>query len=64
MLYFLENTNELGMKEGVDFFLIRDNCYTELQPEDEDGRTLTCIGFRSMDAETIDKVGKKYYLYM
>lgn len=56
--------DKLGMKEGVDFFLIRDNCYTELQPEDEDGRTLTCIGFRPMDAETIDKVGKKYHLYM
>jgi len=55
---------ELGMKEGEDFFLIRDNCYTELQPEDEDGRTLTCIGFKPMDAETIDKVGKKYHLYM
>ena len=55
---------ELGMKEGIDFFLIRDNCYTELQPEDEDGKTLTCIGFRPMDAETIDKVGKKYHLYM
>lgn len=27
----------LGMQEGVDFFLIRDNCYTELAPEDEDG---------------------------
>jgi len=55
---------ELGMKEGEDFFLIRDNCYTELQPEDEDGRTLTCIGFKPMDAEIIDKVGKKYHLYM
>lgn len=55
---------ELGMKEGVDFFLIRDNCYTELQPEDEDGRTLTCIGFKPMEAEIIDKVGKKYHLYM
>ena len=28
------------------------------------GRTLTCIGFKPMDAETIDKVGKKYHLYM
>lgn len=54
---------ELGMVEGEDFWLIRDNCYTELTPEDEDGRTLTCIGFKPMDAEIIDKIGKKFHLY-
>lgn len=54
---------ELGMKEGVDFWLIKDNCYTELEPE-EDGRTLTVIGFRPMDSEIIDKIGKKYHLYV
>ena len=55
---------ELGMKEGVDFFLIRDNCLTELTPEEEDGRTLTCIGFKPMPAEVIDQIGKKYHLYV
>lgn len=59
---------ELGMQEGKEFFLIKDNCYTELQPEEfgEDGigRTLTCIGFCPMDAEMIDKVGKKFHLYV
>lgn len=54
--------DEIGLKEGVDYFLIRDNCMTELEPE-EDGRTLTCIGFRPLPAETIDKIGKKYQLY-
>ena len=54
---------ELGMKEGEDFWLIRDNCHTELEPE-EDGRTLTVIGFRPMDSEIIDKIGKKYHLYV
>ena len=58
---------EMGMKEGIDFFLIRDNCRTELEPEEVDengvGRTLTCIGFRPMDSEVIDKIGKKYQLY-
>ena len=54
---------ELGMEENKDFFLIRDNCHTELTPE-EDGKTLTCIGFRPMDAEVIDKIGKKYQLLM
>ena len=54
---------DLGMIEGKDFWIIRDNCHTELEPE-EDGRTLTCIGFRPMDSETIDKIGKKYHLYV
>lgn len=59
-----EMAENLGMTEGKDFFLIRDNCYTELEPEDEDGRTLTCIGFRPMDSEVIDQIGKKYHLYV
>lgn len=58
---------ELGLKEGQDFFLIMDNCLTELQPEiiDEDGvgRTLTCIGFRPLDDETAWKISKKFQLY-
>lgn len=57
----------LGMKEGEDYFLIKDNCYTELKPEEVDengvGRTLTCIGFRPMDSKVIDQIGRKYQLY-
>lgn len=67
LLKAVELAEELGMKENEDFFLIKDNCYTELDPEefDEDGqgRTLTCIGFKPMDAEIIDKIGKKFQLY-
>lgn len=58
---------EIGMKEDKDFFLIKDCCATELEPEEIDengiGRTLTCIGFKPMDSEIIDKIGKKYQLY-
>lgn len=54
---------ESGMKEGKDFFCIYDNCHTELKPE-ENGRTLTVIGFVPMDSEIIDKIGRKYHLYM
>lgn len=54
---------KLGMKEGEDFFCIYDNCHTELEPE-EDGRTLTVIGFKPMSSEIIDKIGRKYHLYM
>ena len=53
---------EMRMTENEDFFCIYDNCHTELTPE-EDGRTLTCIGFKPMDSEVIDKIGKKYQLY-
>ena len=58
---------ELGLKEGVDFFLIMDACLTELEPEmiDENGvgRTLTCIGFRPLEDETAWKISKKFQLY-
>lgn len=54
---------ELGMKEGRDFWLIQDNCHTELESE-EDGRTLTVIGFKPMDSKIIDKIGRKYHLYV
>ena len=58
---------ELGLKEGIDFFLIMDACLTELEPEiiDQDGvgRTLTCIGFRPLDDETDWKIYKKFQLY-
>lgn len=55
---------EMGMKEGEDFFCIYDDCRTEIQAEEENGTTLTVIGFRPMDSEVIDKIGKKYHLYM
>ena len=54
---------ELGMKEGEDFWLIKDNCHTELEPE-ADGSTLTVIGFKPIDSEIIDKIGRKYHLYV
>lgn len=58
---------ELGLEEGVDYFPIKDNCYTELEPEEVDengvGRTLTCVGFIPLNDETADKISKKYQLY-
>lgn len=58
---------EMGMVEGKDFFLIKDCCKTELEPEEVDengiGRTLTCIGFVPMNDEVINKISKKYQLY-
>ena len=67
LLKAMKMAEELGMVEGEDFFLIKDNCLTELEPEEYDengtGRTLTCIGFRPMESGVIDKIGKKYKLY-
>ena len=58
---------ELGLKEGVDFFLIKDACNTELTPEEFDengiGRTLTCIGFKPLEDEIAWKISKKFQLY-
>lgn len=59
---------ELGLKENEDFWLIKDNCYTELEPEEYDehgvGRCLTCIGFKPLSDEIAHKISKKFHLYM
>lgn len=58
---------DLGLKENKDYFLIKDACLTELEPEevDENGecRVLTCIGFKPLDDETAHKISKKFQLY-
>ena len=57
---------EMGMKEGEDFYIIKDCCLTELEPEEFDengvGRTITCIGFVPMEAEKIEKISRKFQL--
>lgn len=57
---------ELGLKENKDFFIIRDCCLTELEPEEFDengiGRTITCIGFAPMDTSIVEKISKKFQL--
>lgn len=54
----IEKAKELGMIEGVDYFPIVDACRTE-SPQG----TLTCVGFRPMEAEKIDEIGKDFHLY-
>jgi PTH2 family peptidyl-tRNA hydrolase len=67
LLKVVDTAKELGLKEGNDFFLIKDNCLTELEPEEigEDGigRTLTCIGFRPLPDDIAHAISKKYQLY-
>ena len=67
LLKAIELANDLGLQEGLDFFLIKDNCLTELEPEEIDekgiGRTLTCIGFRPLQDDIAHKISKKYQLY-
>lgn len=58
---------ELGLQEGKDFFLIKDCCLTELEPEEVDengvGRVLTCIGFKPLPDDVAHKISKKFQLY-
>lgn len=58
---------ELGLKGNEDFFLIKDNCLTELEPEEVDeegvGRTLTCIGFRPLPDDIAHQISRKFQLY-
>ena len=57
----------LGLKEGIDYFVIKDDCLTELTPEEveEDGvgRTITCIGFRPLPDEIAHTISRKFQLY-
>lgn len=53
---------ELGLEENKDFFFIYDNCLTELTPE-ENGKCLTCMGFRPLDEEMASKISKKFQLF-
>lgn len=55
-------SQELGLQIDRDFFIIRDLCRTELTPE-ENGSTITCIGFVPMEESIIDKVGRKFQLW-
>ena len=47
----------------VDYGYIRDNCLTDLKPEDSDGRTTIGVWFRPLPDEIAHKISKKYKLY-
>lgn len=55
--------NEMGFSEGIDYGLIYDSCLTELEPEEENGTTLTGIWFRPLPDEIAHQISKKYQLY-
>lgn len=55
---------EIAEELGIAYYPIYDNCRTELEPEEKNGTTLTCVGFPPLDSEIIDKIGKRYHLYV
>ena len=63
----IDIANNLGLTEGEDFFIIKDRCLTELEPEETDKEgnsvTTTCIGFRPLPVEITSQISKKYQLY-
>ena len=59
-----EAAEAMGLIEGEHFGLIYDNCYTELQPEEADGTTLTGIWFCPLPDDVSKSISKKYHLYM
>lgn len=63
LLHVADLADSIGLVEGVDYFCIFDNRCTGLTAEEPDGTTLTCIGFRPMDNEVIDQIGKEYHLF-
>lgn len=67
LLKCINIANDLNLKENEDYFLIKDNCLTELTPEEYDdngvGRCLTCIGFKPLRDDIMKQISKKYQLY-
>lgn len=55
--------DNLGLLQGLDYGLIYDRCFTELEPEEEDGTTLTGIWFKPLDDVIAHSISKKYQLY-
>lgn len=56
--------DELGLIEGEQYGLIYDKCLTELEPEEEDGTTLTGIWFCPLPDEQAHTISKKFHLYV
>lgn len=54
---------EQGFHENVDYFLVKDACLTELEPEEAGGTTLTCIGFRPLPEDLANELSHKFPLY-
>ena len=67
LLKVVADAKNLGLEEGTDYFIIKDNCLTELMPEEVDengiGRTITCIGFKPLSDDISRQLSKKYQLY-
>lgn len=56
--------DELGLIEGEHYGLIYDKCLTELEPEEEDGTTLTGIWFGPLPDEQAHAISRKFHLYV
>jgi len=63
LLKAVDKAKELGMVEDIDYGIIRDNCLTELEPEEEDGRTITGVWFKPLPDDVAHEISKKYQLY-
>lgn len=55
---------QMGLVENEDYGLIYDKCLTELEPEEDDGTTLTGIWFRPLPDEQAHAISKKFHLYV
>lgn len=56
--------DEIGLVEGEQYGLIYDKCLTELEPEEENGTTLTGIWFCPLPDEQAHAISKKFHLYV
>lgn len=55
---------EFGLLENEDYGLIYDKCWTDLEPEEDDGTTLTGIWFRPLSDDVAHEISRKYQSYV
>lgn len=55
---------EHNLVKDTDCGLIYDKCLTELEPEEEDGTTLTGVWFKPLPDDLAHEISKKYHLYI
>lgn len=53
----------IELTEGIDYDFIRDNCLTELKPENPDGTTTIGVWFKPLPDAIAQRISKKYKLY-
>lgn len=63
MMKAVNLAEDMGLSDCDGYFLVHDECRTELTPENLDHTTTTCVGFSPMPRSMAQKLSRHYNLY-